>query len=251
LEAQEFRIYQRPYFISSAMPDLKPLDNPIWNALNTEHSTLALGDGRARRYPADIGPLSGLADQSDASYEALRELAGLDGMVGLFLTEPPVLRPGWTLIRGGELDQMICMNPESLSTTPMPPNATSRLLTPADVPEMVALAELTEPGPFRNRTIELGVFYGIFDSARLVAMAGQRLHLPEFVEVSAVCTHPDARGRGYARALMAQVIQEMQQRGKTPILHTFADNQPAIRVYEGLGFTLRRTLHLAVLKNEA
>ena len=238
------------------MPDLKPLDNPIWNALNTEHSALALGDGRARRYPAEIGPLSGLADQTAESYEALRELAGPGGIVVLFLTEPAIPRPGWpppgwTLIRDGALNQMICLNPRSIDSAPMPPNATSRLLTSADVPEMVALAELTEPGPFRNRTIELGVFYGIFDSGRLVAMAGQRLHLPEFVEVSAVCTHPDARGRGYARALMSQVIQEMRQRGKTPILHTFADNYPAIRVYEGLGFTLRRTLHLAVLKNDA
>jgi ribosomal protein S18 acetylase RimI-like enzyme len=238
------------------MPDLSPLDNPIWNALNSEHSALALGDGRAKRYPADIGPLSGLADQSPASYEALGELAGPAGTVVLFLTEPPLPpfewpRLGWKLIRGGELNQMICTQPQSFSPRPMPPNVSSRLLTSADAPEMVALAELTEPGPFRHRTVELGVFYGIFDSGHLVAMAGQRLHLPHFVEVSAVCTHPDARGRGYARALMSQVIDEMRQRGKTPILHTFADNRPAIRVYESLGFRLRKTLHLAVLKNEA
>jgi predicted GNAT family acetyltransferase len=155
------------------------------------------------------------------------------------------------LVRDGELNQMICSNSQNPAPAPMPPRVTSRLLTSADVPEMVTLAEITEPGPFRVRTIELGVFYGIFDSGRLVAMAGQRLHQPEFVEVSAVCTHPDARGRGYARALMSLVIEEMLQRGKTPILHTFADNYPAIRVYEGLGFTLRRTLHLAVLKNGA
>ncbi len=148
------------------MPDLKPLDNPIWNALNSEHSTLALGDRRAKRYPAEIGPLSGLADQSDASYEALRDLAGPGGTVVLFLTEPPVPRSGWTLVRGGALDQMICINPNNLDPVPMQPNTTSRILTAADVPEMVALAELTEPGPFRNRTIELGVFYGIFDFRR-------------------------------------------------------------------------------------
>ncbi len=233
------------------MPDLKPLDNPIWNALNTEHRALALGDEPAKRYPSDIGPLSGLADQSQASYEALRDLAGPSGIAVLFLTEPPVPRPGWMLVRDGELNQMICLNSQNPAPAPMPPRVTSRLLTSADVPEMVTLAEITEPGPFRVRTIELGVFYGIFDSGRLVAMAGQRLHQPEFVEVSAVCTHPDARGRGYARALMSLVIEEMLQRGKTPILHTFADNYPAIRVYEGLGFTLRRTLHLAVLKNGA
>ena len=116
---------------------------------------------------------------------------------------------------------------------------------------MLELAELTEPGPFRKRTIELGEFHGIFDSGHLAAMAGQRLHLPHFVEVSAVCTHPDARGRGYARSLMSIVIQEILQREKIPFLHSFSDNYPAIRVYESLGFTLRRTLHLAVLKNEA
>ena len=117
-------------------------------------------------------------------------------------------------------------------------------------PAMIALAELTEPGPFRQRTIELGAFFGIFESGRLLAMAGQRLHLPDFVEVSAVCTHPDVRGRGYARMLIATVVDEIRERGKTAFLHSFSDNHSAIRVYESLGFTLRRSLHLAVLKND-
>ncbi|MFZ0745051.1 MAG: GNAT family N-acetyltransferase [Terracidiphilus sp.] len=231
------------------MPDIHLLDNPIWNALNTEHAALAIGDGCARRYPADIGPLCGTANQTAACYQSLRSLAGPGGVVVLFLQQPPVDRDGWTLLRGGELSQMICSNSPIAEPAPLPTNATCRPLTSADVPAMLQLAELTEPGPFRNRTIELGAFFGIFDSGRLVAMAGERLHLPEFVEISAVCTHPDARGNGYARALMSQVIQEMGQRGKTPILHVFADNHAAIRVYEGLGFTLRRTLHLAVLKS--
>jgi predicted GNAT family acetyltransferase len=114
---------------------------------------------------------------------------------------------------------------------------------------MVALAQLTEPGPFRERTIELGAFFGIFESGRLVAMAGERMHLPHHVEVSAVCTHPDARGRGYARMLITTVIDGIRQRGKIPFLHSFADNYPANRVYESLGFRQRRTFELAVLKN--
>jgi predicted GNAT family acetyltransferase len=113
---------------------------------------------------------------------------------------------------------------------------------------MVELAELTEPGPFRKRTIELGDFFGIFEAGGLLAMAGQRLHLPQYVEVSAVCTHPEARGKGYARTLIAEVSGEIRQRGKTPFLHSFADNYSAIRVYEALGFKLRRTLQLAVLR---
>jgi GNAT superfamily N-acetyltransferase len=232
------------------MPDCHPLDNPIWSALTTEHASLALGDELARRYPPEIGPLSGLVSETEAGYESLRTLAGPGGMIVLFLEEPPVPGPGWTLIRGGELCQMIAMNGDNADPAPLRATISIRRLTGEDVPDMVALAELTEPGPFRNSTSELGVFFGIFDSGRLVAMAGQRMHIPGFVEVSAVCTHPDARGHGYARALIAEVMAEIRKHDETPFLHVLPDNYAAIRVYEGLGYVQRRLLHLAVLKNE-
>jgi ribosomal protein S18 acetylase RimI-like enzyme len=232
------------------------LDNPIWNALRTEHRTITLGDERARRYPADIGPLSGIPSASRESYKALRALAGPGGIVVLFCQDRPQPPAGWSLIRGGVLSQMVCLPQVTPSATDLrsddqPSPEQLRPLTQADVPAMVALAELTEPGPFRERTIELGHFWGIFTGDRLLAMAGQRLHLPHHVEVSAVCTHPDARGRGYARRLMSTVMDEIRGRGKTPFLHTFADNHSAIRVYQSLGYTLRRNFHLAVLKNDA
>jgi predicted GNAT family acetyltransferase len=144
---------------------------------------------------------------------------------------------------------MICNAPGSEERARNATMPAIRELNAGDVPAMLALTELTEPGPFRTRTHELGKFYGVFESDRLLAMAGQRLSLPGFVEVSAVCTHPDARGRGYARALMSAVMRDIRQRGRIPFLHAFADN-PAIRIYESLGFRLRRTFHLAVLKNE-
>ena len=122
-----------------------------------------------------------------------------------------------------------------------------RRLTANDAPAMVALAELTEPGPFRLRTLELGGFYGIFEGDRLVAMAGRRMHLPGLIEVSGVCTHPDARGRGYARLLMTQVIDEIEREGKTAFLHALKDN-PAIRIYERLGFRWRQTFRCGVFK---
>jgi GNAT superfamily N-acetyltransferase len=227
-----------------------PLDNPIWNSLLTEHRSFAVSNALARRYPAAVGPLSGIAHQSAANYEALRELASPGGVVVLFCQEKPAPPPGWTLIRGGVLSQMICAQPADPVPITLTRGEEFRSLTAADVPAMVELAELTEPGPFRERTIELGAFFGIFQSGRLLAMAGERTHLPQFVEVSAVCTHPDARGRGYARMLIATVMDEIRQRGKTPFLHSFAHNYSAIRVYESLGFTLRRNLELAVLKNE-
>jgi len=234
---------------SSSTAEAHPLDNPIWNSLLTEHSSLALSNRSARRYPAAIGPLSGISRQSEDNYKDLRALAGPGGVVVLFCTEAPAPPPGWTLIRGGLLTQMICEEPAE-APMELSRGEEFRPLTTADVPEMVALAELTEPGPFRDRTIELGPFFGIFETGRLVAMAGERMHLPHYVEVSAVCTHPDARGRGYARMLISTVMNEIRQRGKTPFLHSYADNESAIRVYRALGFRQRRTFELAVLKND-
>ncbi|HEY1984505.1 MAG TPA: GNAT family N-acetyltransferase [Terracidiphilus sp.] len=226
------------------------LDNPIWNSLRTGHASFAMGNEQARRFPAAIGPLSGIADESPESYAPLRELAGPGGIVVLFYPRPFSVPEGWTLVRGGLLSQMVCESPAAPAPFSLEPGAELRPLTSEDVTAMVALAELTEPGPFRERTIELGKFWGIFHAGQLVAMSGQRLHLPQAVEVSAVCTHPDARGRGYARLLIAKVVEDITQRGKTAFLHSFADNHSAIRVYESLGFKLRRHLHLGVLKNE-
>ena len=225
------------------------LDNPIWNSLRTEHQSLALGLNHARRYPPAIGPLAGTPDQSLESYDALRPLAGPGGILGLFFPDPPALPSGWTLFRGGVLTQMICRNPNPISNGLLPPGNVLRRLDLADVPAMIELATLTEPGPFRERTAELGNFYGVCDGERLLAMAGQRMRVPGFVEVSAVCTHPDARGLGYAGVLMSRVMQDIISGGATPFLHALADN-PAVSLYSKLGFTSRRTFQLAVIKRE-
>jgi ribosomal protein S18 acetylase RimI-like enzyme len=225
------------------------LDNPILNALLTEHRSLALCDGVARRYPAAIGPLAGTPDQSSAGYDALRRLAGPGGLVGLFLQHRPALPKGWSIVRGGILTQMIGREASPDAVEALPEDVTLRRLGNADMPEMMELAKLTEPGPFRERTMELGNFYGIFGGERLLAMAGQRMRVPGFVEVSAVCTHPEARRRGFAAVVMREVMHDITNEGSTPFLHAFDDN-PAIRIYQRLGFTQRRSFHLAVIKNE-
>jgi predicted GNAT family acetyltransferase len=169
--------------------------------------------------------------------------------VALFLREAPRVPAGWTLVRSGTIQQMIANRPAFVPRV-APAGAELRKLTADDAAAMVELAKLTEPGPFRLRTLELGTFYGIVQAGRVLAMAGKRLHVPGYVEVSGVCTHPEARGRGYARMLMSCVMEEIVRAGKTPFLHSFADNHGAIRVYESLGFTLRQQFELAVVRRE-
>ena len=230
--------------------DFSLLDNPIYNALGADQAGIAVTSGQARRFPIYIGPLAGIPDQSTRSYADLRQLAGDSHPVALFLADPPQIPSGWTVLREALMDQMVC---RQASGRPQrePEGATIRQLTPADAPAMVALAKLTEPGPFHLRTIELGTFFGVFHGPSLVAMAGQRLSPPGFVEVSAVCTHPDARGRGYAPLLMSTVMDDIFARGKTPMLHSLASNEAAIAVYRRLGFTFQRNLNLAILAIEA
>jgi predicted GNAT family acetyltransferase len=219
------------------------LDNPIWHSLTTRHARFAIGRELARRFDPEIGPLAGIIDQSPDAYSALSELFQPTEPAALFLDSEPRVPRDWRIHMHLSLDQMVCEAPLTIPEKPLPLQA----LGASDVPEMLELAALTEPGPFRTRTYELGGFLGIREAGRLVAMAGQRLALPGFVEVSAVCTHPEFRGRGYSAALVAAVARTIQGRGETPILHVLSTNETAIRVYRTVGFTLRRTLHLAVV----
>jgi predicted GNAT family acetyltransferase len=118
----------------------------------------------------------------------------------------------------------------------------------ADAEEMLALALLTRPGPFRTRTHTLGRFIGIRDGDKLIAMAGERLQTGEFIEISGVCTHPDFRSRGYGAALLTAVGQRILDEGKSPFLHAYASNSGAIALYRSLGFEHRRDVIHAVWK---
>lgn len=226
------------------------LDNPIWNSLRTRQASLALGGEQARRYPAAIGPLSGIVEETPACYDALRSLlASATDAVVLFLPHAPEPVCGWKLLRSGPIYQMVRRTKTPLDVA-IAADLKLRALQKNDAPAMVELAELTEPGPFRLRTVELGTFYGVFHGERLMAMAGKRMHLPGHVEVSGVCTHPEARGRGYARLLMSLVLREIEDGGDTAFLHVLIDN-PAIRLYESLGFAIKRNFHFAALGTDA
>jgi ribosomal protein S18 acetylase RimI-like enzyme len=227
---------------ASNLSDVLLLDNPIWSALTTDQANLAQGGSLAKRFPKDVSPFAAMPHQSVAAWQALEELLSGD-VAALSLDAPPVLPNNWTLVLSGEMYQMVFEAPP-----PARPNLSLRKLSVADIPEMLALTKLTEPGPFLPRTIELGAYFGIRDSGLLVAMAGERLKLTGYAEVSAVCTHPDYRGRGYGNALMSAVIKGIMNRGEIPFLHVRTEN-PAVHLYQKLGFRVRARLHLAVIKS--
>jgi predicted GNAT family acetyltransferase len=216
--------------------DLRDLDNPFWTCLATRHANIAQGDALARRYPPQISILAGVSRVAPENVAALTSLVAVGDDVVLVGVDIPKLTAGWETLHRMELTQML-----RLERTPLPEgDAVVSKLGPTDVPEMAALVELTHPGPFRARTIELGTYIGIREQGRLVAMAGERTWISDFREVSAICTHPDAQRRGYARLLLGCVVNRMLRVGQTPYLHVDSGNQVAIDVYRRLGF-VRRT----------
>ncbi|MFD9307402.1 GNAT family N-acetyltransferase [Streptomyces sp. NPDC060048] len=211
------------------------LDNPVWAALDGPHRGFAETGpaGLAARYASGVSPFGALCDPEDP--HAWADLAALVGPgQEVWLTGLPTPPAGWeTLLSlpGVQLDGRPVRGEEE-------PEAV--LLGPADVPEMMELVGLTRPGPFGDRTIELGTYLGIRRGGRLVAMAGERMRPPGWSEISAVCTHPGYRGQGLAGRLIRAVVAAVEERGDSPFLHAAASNTSAIGLYEAMGFTLRR-----------
>jgi len=228
------------------MVSMHPLDNVIWNALSTRHANFADVHEAARRFQPAVNVLSAFESATDHGYRCLASLLGTGGVSGIFLDTPYESRPGWEWLGGAPLLQMVYEDggPEPHKQS----NAEFTPLGASDSPEMLELTSLTKPGPFGPRTHELGTYLGIRVHGRLAAMAGERLKVPGYTEISAVCTHPDFIGRGYASALMQEMMHRISTRGETPFLHVREDNTRAIEIYKRLGFQIRKLGHYAVLR---
>lgn len=215
-----------------------PLNRPIWHALTGRQAGFDVGKGMARRFRADVSPFIACADDSSEALAAVAPLLA-PGETVLFLQRGRVSTPpGTRVVEGGTGVQMVAWNYAASE-----PPAGIFALGEGDAAEMFAFATLTQPGPFRARTHELSQVWGVKDGdggvgsgGRLLAMAGERLKLPGMSEVSGVCTHPDARGRGLAALLSRHVASAIVRRGEVPFLHAYASNDGAIRLYEKLGF---------------
>lgn len=220
-----------------------PLDRVIWNSLTSRHAGLAEGGDLARRYPARIGPLAAVREETPEAFAALAALAPAGDRVGLLSREPLALQPAFSVAFTDAIDQMVLTGPVPAAT-----EAAFDPLGPTDVPEMKALADLTRPGPFSHDTHELGSYLGLRAGGELIAMAGYRMHLDGFREISAVCVHPGHRGRGHAAALVVALARSIAAAGETPFLHVLSSNAPAIPLYLKLGFALHRTLRFTLLE---
>jgi len=222
------------------------LYNPVYNALRSGDVHLGLRNGEVRWFDEEVSPFAGFPEEYNKGFDDLFDLLPVGRKI-LYATPQQIKEPkGWLLLaeikglqfiyvgelKGGEDSlRIISLNKEN-------------------VEEMVQLATLTKPGPFNTRTIEFGHYFGIFENGQLVAMTGQRLHVENYTEISAVCTHPDYLGKGFAAALMQQQLRLIQNHGQLPFLHVRADNSRAIALYERLHFKVNREMNFYFLKRK-
>ena len=219
------------------------LDTPILTALRSSHRHLAVQGRHVLRYPADIAPFAAFVEETAQARAELRDLAG-QGPVALLYPEAiePAPIDGLENKIAARVMQMVATveaapDPSFLPTT----------LGVADVTAMLELTALTKPGPFFARTHELGRYIGVYENGRLAAMAGERMRPEGFTEISAVCVHPDFRGRGYALALVRALMLSIAARKERPFLHLYADNPGARTLYERLGFAPRTVFNFRVM----
>jgi predicted GNAT family acetyltransferase len=222
------------------------LDNVIWQALTSRQTHLAQSNVKAAKFLGEVSMLAGVSEPDASAFGDLASMLRHGERVGLFLELVPQILPELRLVTSADLIQMVHENVDASQT----PSESQEFLClgEIDVPEMLTLTQLTKPGPFNRRTHELGDYFGIRISGKLVAMAGERLRVPGYTEISAICTHPDFLGRGYASALTAMQIARIRSRAEIPFLHVLPGNRPAVGLYERLGFKTRHARKYVILE---
>ncbi|MDB5252032.1 MAG: family N-acetyltransferase [Flaviaesturariibacter sp.] len=224
---------------------LSPLDNPVFTALVTGDRHLGGGNDRVRFFDADVSPFAGFRDGLEADFDELHGLLPVGRSILYACRGPLPAQHRWDLRHAiSGLQFLYDANRVLAAPTVEPLPLDGRHVT-----DMMALAALTKPGPFAARTIEFGQYHGIFSEGMLVAMTGQRLHAGSYTEISAVCTHPDHLGKGYAASLLNHQLAIILASGKQPFLHVRADNARAIALYERLGFAVNGPMNFYFMKS--
>lgn len=222
------------------------LHNPVFAALRSGDAHFNRGTERVCFFDESVSPFAGFEEGNATGFHELHESLPAGRKI-LYATPNPIATPeGWKLVAHVPGVQMVFEGSDATLPEPMLPVP----LGDEHVPQMTALATLTKPGPFGPRTIDFGHYHGFFEAGKLVAMTGQRLHVHHYTEVSAVCTHPDLLGKGYASALVQHQVNLIRREGQIPFLHVREDNKRAIAVYERIGFTVSRGMNFYFLKRK-
>ncbi|HEX3165548.1 MAG TPA: GNAT family N-acetyltransferase [Chitinophagaceae bacterium] len=223
------------------------LDNMIWNAITTGNNDIAIINGDVGCYLPDIAPFAGMKIFNDANLKKLYEFIPANRSVAISsLHKMDFDESRWKLLQPMDVTQMVYEHPVNTFTTKNSPLIVP--LSDEHVPQMMELTALTRPGPFLQQTIRFKNYFGIFIEGRLAAMSGQRMHPLPYLEVSAVCTHPDFRGLGYAKALMLHVMKIILDNSFIPFLHVLSNNSNAIELYKTIGFRTRKQIFVDVIR---
>jgi ribosomal protein S18 acetylase RimI-like enzyme len=223
------------------------LDNMIWTAITTGNNDIAIINGDVGCYLPDIAPFAGMKVFNDANLKKLYEFIPVNRSVAISsLNKMDHDESRWTLLQPMDVTQMVYEHSVKTFTTENSPLIVP--LSEVHVPQMMELTALTRPGPFLQQTIRFKNYFGIFIDGRLAAMTGQRMHPRPYMEVSAVCTHPDFRGMGYAKALMLHVMKIILDNSFTPFLHVLSNNSNAIELYKTIGFRIRKEIFVDVIR---
>lgn len=211
------------------------LDNPVWNSLSESHQKFALEYNGTKFYNPDYCPFGGYLELENTP-ESADKYASLCGNFFIVGEKPKILD---TLKIAKEL---ICLQMIVREKVQITFDNEIIKLTEEHKEELFELVNLVQPGYFKANTFLLGNYYGIFSNKKLVSIAGERMKMNNFTEVSAIITHPDHTGKGYAKQLTSHVVNNIFDEGKIPFLHVVETNLGAIKLYEKLGFVTRRKM---------
>jgi ribosomal protein S18 acetylase RimI-like enzyme len=215
------------------------LSNPFWHALTTEQVSFALENGSLRSFPGDVSPFCAVERDGQAVDVGTLRAAMTGAAVRYFAGRLPDVPSGFLASRPITLLQMACSRMDDVDRRP-----SVRDLDLEHVDAMLALTGLVFPGFFRRRTVEMGRYLGVFEGGVLVAMGGERLALPGYRELSAICTHPAHTGKGYGRTIVRLLASRILTEDRIPFLHVRETNGSARRLYESLGFVVVNTVPL-------